>query len=720
MLPRCRLRPRFAALLACLLAACTVVGQEPNKESLFLAVPNPITGAGVEQLKSVVDRVQTQPNTKLEKVVFDFNADGRESSSSAFGSCYELARLIKGLELNGVFTIGFVHNKLTGNAVLPALACGELCMSSAGQIGQIVEPNAGLPQKEDISIIFSYSKSELAGLVQKMFDKNTDVYSGLRKQARIYFDGRKRNEKEYADVQNPQPVDGMNPGVVELYNQVRAQKLGICATRLETREEVARDYGVNLRGDFLKGRDVKASRIEIAGAIDDALAEQIERQLKMAVARKDNTIFFVFHSDGGGDSKAAIGLADRIAKLPDDPNQPIRTIAFIPDKAPDLAGVIALACSEIVMYRLDDQSEASIADFESYLSNAVNGPSVDFLRKNLPDVLKKRGLPEVLADGMLDKNAEVLRVRNIKTNVRTLMTRDEFEKVEGMDWARDGVLKQRGGVLKLNAGVAKDIRVANILVKNRDFRDIAARFGIEEKDIRDAKPHWLDTFSAILRRTEVSALLVLIGIAGLILELKVPGLTVPGIVAALCFLLFFWAQSQMSGQIIYLALLLFLLGIILIGVEIFILPGFGVTGVAGVLLVVVGLGLATIDHIPQSNEDWFELGTKAAMFAGSMVGSIFVVVLVGRFLPQIPLADRLILSPPSDRPEDSVLMPGVEQAQALLGLTGTAQSTLRPAGLAKIGEQFVDVVSEGDYIEAGTSIQVVEVEGTRIVVKRVG
>jgi membrane-bound ClpP family serine protease len=82
----------------------------------------------------------------------------------------------------------------------------------------------------------------------------------------------------------------------------------------------------------------------------------------------------------------------------------------------------------------------------------------------------------------------------------------------------------------------------------------------------------------------------------------------------------------------------------------------------------------------------------------------------------------LILVPPEDKidlEDEASPLPGVDQAVSLLGHVGTATSMLRPAGMAQFGERYVDVVTEGDFIEPGTPVQVVEVEGTRIVVKRV-
>ena len=105
----------------------------------------------------------------------------------------------------------------------------------------------------------------------------------------------------------------------------------------------------------------------------------------------------------------------------------------------------------------------------------------------------------------------------------------------------------------------------------------------------------------------------------------------------------------------------------------------------------------------------------------TMAGAGVLAFLLSRYLPKIPYANRLMLVPPEDKPEveETSPLPGVDQAVTLLGQVGTATSMLRPAGLAKFGDRYIDVVTEGDFIPPGTPIQVVEVEGTRIVVKKV-
>jgi membrane-bound serine protease (ClpP class) len=276
--------------------------------------------------------------------------------------------------------------------------------------------------------------------------------------------------------------------------------------------------------------------------------------------------------------------------------------------------------------------------------------------------------------------------------------------------------------LVLDGRLAKELRVARHVIKGKDVREVYAIYGLEADKVKEITPDWLDQIAAFLRLSTVRFFLVMIGITCLILELKIPGATAPGVIAAICFVLFFWAQSHLNGQIIILAILLFVLGLILIGIEIFVMPGFGFVGIAGILLLVVGLGLATVERMPHSERDWIDLGATFTQFGLGIILAGFTAIVVARYLPSIPIANRMMLSPPGERSEsgeESPALPGAEQAAALLGAVGTAATTLRPAGMARFGEQYVDVVTEGNFIPAGARLQVIEVEGTRIVVKEV-
>jgi membrane-bound serine protease (ClpP class) len=129
-----------------------------------------------------------------------------------------------------------------------------------------------------------------------------------------------------------------------------------------------------------------------------------------------------------------------------------------------------------------------------------------------------------------------------------------------------------------------------------------------------------------------------------------------------------------------------------------------------------------LDKAPESASDWVDVVSRGLRFGLILAGSVVLVFAFSRFLPKLPYVNRMMLVPPEDKihtEDESSPLPGVDQAYTLLGQVGMTTSMLRPAGMAKFGDQYVDVVSEGDFIEASIPVQVIEVEGTRIVVKRV-
>ena len=136
-------------------------------------------------------------------------------------------------------------------------------------------------------------------------------------------------------------------------------------------------------------------------------------------------------------------------------------------------------------------------------------------------------------------------------------------------------------------------------------------------------------------------------------------------------------------------------------------------------LVVSSLVLVTLERMPQTSQDWVSLGATFGTFGLSLVAALAAAFLLAWYLPSIPYANRLILPPPRDD-EDSWEGAGpMTSYSGLLGAMGVAATPLRPAGKAQIGEDFLDVVAEGDYVNAGSRVQVIEIEGNRIVVKEV-
>ncbi len=251
-------------------------------------------------------------------------------------------------------------------------------------------------------------------------------------------------------------------------------------------------------------------------------------------------------------------IADDIRELKNDDKDPVWTVAFIPAKAPDIATFIAFACSEIVMFKGSDRAhEATVGDFDSFLKAGSKGGvdgsnTVDFIRRNLGEIAEQQGYPELIVSALLDRDATILLVRDRdkKGDAHELMTGRQYDlilKDKNRHIQKIKEIKQPGTLLTLDATLATELRIARKTVDNRDVREVYTLYETSEKDVRDSKPSWLDDTAAFLRRTEVSILLIIIAFAGLILEFKMPGATLPGLVALVCFVLFFWRTPTPTG-----------------------------------------------------------------------------------------------------------------------------------------------------------------------------
>ncbi|QEL18141.1 NfeD family protein [Limnoglobus roseus] len=696
-------------------------------EGLFINVPNPLTSEGVTRVKNRIEAGRTNPNRPIHKAVFDFNPDAKEANTTDFGACYELASYIS--QLHDLTTIGFVSNAVSGHTVLPVLACKEIVMAKAGVLGEIVPPGETLKQ----AVIAAYaeipgkSREGFAAVVKKMYDRGVSLGRGEKNGLAYYIDLRDADafRKAGGKVPDPTPLPFAGSGSAGQFPADRLKQLGLVTATAETRAEVAELYSLSsssLRDDPLNNQTPVAFKLTLHGQVDGGVREAVKRTVDDVIGRKGNVLFLELRCSGG-DISAARDIADQL--ITTQKEKGLLVVAFIPVAAPDTAALIALGCSEIVMSKQKDvkaaggeEPEAVFGDFESVLRDPARK---ELLKKNLIDLASQRGYPVLLLEGMVDRELVIVNaVGRVDRNRRRLMTEAEFEASK-KDWDSVGTVKSKGQYLKLNATRAVELGIARFAVDHSDLNEVYNLYGVESGKVREATPGWLDRFANYLRIPAVTVLLVVIGFAGLILEIKVPGVTVPGIIAALCFILIFWAHSQFSGQTAILGGLIFLLGLLLLLLEVFVIPGFGVTGLLGVLFLLAGIGLATFDRIPVTVEDWTEFGARITMYVGAMAGGMIVAFFIARFLPQIPFANRMVLLPPSDDPNADPMadLPGAVAAAALLGAIGTAATPLRPAGMAQFGEQYVDVVTEGGFISAGVRVQVVEVEGNRIVVKEV-
>lgn len=725
-----RLLSLVSILGTLLLAAwCPAVAQNAlSDEAAFVNVPNPITSEVFSRIKNRIEAARANPNRPLKKVVFDFNPDGKDAMTTDFGACYELAGYIG--KLHDLTTIGFVSGSVSGHTVLPVLACKELAMAKSGSLGEILP--AGETVKGSVATAYSEtlgpSREGFVAVVKKMYDRGVSLGRGEKNGVPFYVDLREIDaaKKIGIKIPDPTPLPFAGSGAEGKFSADRLKNLGLVATTAESRKDLVELYSLSpnsLRDDPLSGQTPVAFRLTLQGPIDGGVRESIKRTVDDVVSRKGNVLFIELRCSGG-DLAAARDVADYLITVQKEKS--ILVVAFVPVAAPDSAAIVALGCGEIVMSKRknnksgEDEHEAVFGDFESVIS--TDETRREILKKNLTELANQQGYPVLLVQGMLDRDLTIVSARHKQDRTRRrLMTEDELQANKAEWELSGGIVKSKGQLLKLNATRAAELGIARFTVDNTEISEVYSLYGVEASKVREATPGWLDRFANYLRMPAVTVLLVVIGFAGLILEIKVPGVTVPGIIAALCFILIFWAHSQYSGQTAILGGMIFLLGLVLLLIEIFVIPGFGVTGLLGIVFLLGGVGLATFERIPDTVEDWTQFGGRITIYVGAMAAGMAVAFFIARFLPQIPFANRLVLTPPTEDPNANPIadLPGAAAAAALLGAIGTTATQLRPAGMAQFGDQYVDVITEGGFINSGVRVQVVEVEGTRIVVKEV-
>lgn len=214
----------------------------------------------------------------------------------------------------------------------------------------------------------------------------------------------------------------------------------------------------------------------------------------------------------------------------------------------------------------------------------------------------------------------------------------------------------------------------------------------------------------------IAPLLLMGGIAGAYLEFKTPGFGIPGIASIICFALFFGGQV-IAGFAGYEAVFVFILGLALVAIEVFVVPGTIVAGLAGIFLMLGSLVWAMVDRWPDTTglPSSIELKTPMLNIIIALSGTVIIIALLAKILPKTALYNRLVLS--SASAEGPAVSIPIANLTVKIGDLGTATTTLRPAGKARFGGELHDVVTLGDFITEGSAVRVLETDGVRVVVE---
>jgi membrane-bound serine protease (ClpP class) len=429
--------------------------------------------------------------------------------------------------------------------------------------------------------------------------------------------------------------------------------------------------------------------VPLRGEVAPSLLAFLRRAVKTAETNEASAIIFEMNTYGGRlDTAADIVNALNQTKIP--------TYTLVNTNAGSAGALIAVATQHIYMSPVSAIGAAApILPTGEDLPATAKEKTVSYWSALVRSSAIKNGHNPDIAEAFMNRDKEVKigdRVVHPKGAVLTLNAQEATERINDKPLLAEGIADSIVDLTK-KAGLKGNIAT----IEPTGFEQIA---------------FWI---------TALAPLLLLGGILGAYLEFKIPGATLPGIISAICFALFFLGH-YLAGLAGWEVVALFILGIILVLIEIlFFAHTTIVFGVLGVFLMLASLLWTMVDRYPGQN--FFPTGKMLAMPLLNMfiaiVGSIIVIALLARYLPRTSIYRRFALMD-SNPPGPSLAGAPRQFATALAlspGMQGTAVTVLRPSGKARFADHVVDVVTEGEFIAPRTPVTVIQTDGMRVVVK---
>jgi membrane-bound serine protease (ClpP class) len=414
----------------------------------------------------------------------------------------------------------------------------------------------------------------------------------------------------------------------------------------------------------------------VDGTIDLGLAPFLSRTLKKAADDGAAAVVLELNTFGGR-LDAAVLIRDELLK------SPVRSIAFVNKRAISAGALIALGATDIVMAPGGTIGAATPVTLDQGGRSArpVDEKTVSYVRKEFRATAESRGRSPKLAEAMVDPDVDL------------------------------SGLAPKGKLLTLTSHEALKHGLANAHAS--DLGAALQAVGLGGVAVERIQLNWAERVARALTHPVVSSLLMTIAVFGILIELRTPGFGLPGVVGLLCLVAFFWGHwlVKLAG---WEEVLLIGGGVVLLALEIFALPGFGAAGVFGILGILAGLTMSLIGGGASASA----IATAATRVGFSLAIAVGAALVLFRFLPKLPFAGRLVLGaslPAGGGDGDhssTAAEPGYRHG------VGRTLTPLRPAGTAEISGERIDVVSDGDFVEAGEAIEVVRRDGNRTVVRR--
>ncbi len=513
----------------------------------------------------------------------------------------------------------------------------------------------------------------------------------------------------------------------------------------------------------------KARIIPIRNEITEITRDAVDRRVQEL--RRENVGLVIFELDTpGGALGPTLDICSAIKRMRD---QGVRTVAWVNAKAYSAGTIIALATGEIVMAphaTMGDCQPIMITEMgASAVPEELEAKVVSPLLSELRDSARRGGYDLEMIYALIRPDMQMFWVVDGDSGEKRFVDAAGRDRLFGIDTGVDAAESEADDSEDSSRKKSKPARQEPVLdtlsttswkyvyeveglgkvvqpvVSRRELltmhtdealaygfavgavanqSDLATRYNIAG-DIVTMHWSWMESSVEWLTSPVVRSVLLILVLLGAYAEFHTPGFGLAGGVAAVALLLYF-VPPYIAGTTVTWEIAAAVVGLALLAVEIFLIPGFGVAGITGLIL----LGIAVVTSYVPEEPGWRGwphwptmpmtytylyrgLGSMAVALSGSLVGMI----LLARLLPKMPMVGRIIAPNPT---REQITMDDPYDGAASLGDIGLSESLLRPAGKARFGATLVDVVSEGEYIPRGTRVEVVERHGNRVVVRAMG
>jgi len=445
---------------------------------------------------------------------------------------------------------------------------------------------------------------------------------------------------------------------------------------------------------------------QLAGEVEPALAAFVRRAVRVAEQNRSDLLAFEIDTFGGR-VDAALEIADTIldSKVP--------TLSYVHPKAISAGALIALATRTLVMAPGSTLGDCAPITFTEEGPKMLGEKFQSPLRAKFRSLARRNNYPAVLAEAMVTPEMEVYRVR--WGNEVRYLDKSAFDDLSPEERGRitsKETVVAAGELLTMDDVEARDLGFSRFTARN--LEEAVQGLGYDPSRMVRLEQSWSESLSRLIHR--FAPILVMIGLAALYTEFKAPGVGLPGVIGVLALGLVLFNQ-YLVGLAEFSEILLILLGMVLLAMEIFVLPGFGVVGLAGFFVIMVGFVLAFQGFVlPDPSFPWegrLFVRNLIAVVGGGLVGMVISLMVLRYLLPRF---GRIVEGPylAENLQTARAFDPGL--ARITPGMEGVTLTMLRPAGKAEIAGEPVDVLADGEWIPKGERVVVSEVSGNRVVV----